>query len=112
MKRASDGHSPPPKRAAIVRLNVGGHHFKTTKDTLKCTYFAPFIEGRMGHAVDDEGRLFVDRSGEYFSHLLQFMRTSLCPKWSYVTRVKQELLCECDYFGLDHLAHRIRGETS
>ena len=96
-----------------MRLNIGGHRFDTTKDTLsKCTYFLPYLEGRMDHAVDDDGRLFVDRSGDCFSTILQFMRTSLCPQWSYVTQIKQELIAECDYFGLDHMGQRLRGETS
>ena len=78
MKRESEeGTGPPAKRAGVVRLNVGGRHFDTTKDTLsKCTYFAPYIEGRIDHATDEDGRLFIDRSGEYFSRILQFMRTS------------------------------------
>ena len=114
MKRASEGLTPPPKRATIVRLNTGGYHFETTKDTVsKCTYFLPYLEGRMDHAVDeDDGSLFVDRNGQFFGHLLQFMRTTLCPIWSYVTRNRQELPAECEYFGLEHMAHRIRGETS
>ena len=89
-------------------------HVVAQKDTLsKCTYFLPYLECRMDHAVDeDDGSFFVDRSGQFFGHLLQFMRTSLCPNCSYVARNKQGLLSECEYFGLDHVAHRIRGETS
>ena len=113
MKRTSEEPPPPPKRAAIICLNIGGQHFDTTRDTLsKCSYFIPYLEGRIDHATDNDGRLFIDRSGEYFGHPLQFMRTTLVPNWSYVTRAKQELLDECGYFGLKHMAHRIRGETS
>ena len=78
----------------------------------KCSYFIPYLEGRLDHATDENGRLFIDRCGQYFGHLIQFMRTGLVPNWSYVTRAKQELLDECDYFGLEHMGHRIRGETS
>ena len=68
MKREREEGSPP-KRAAVVRLNVGGQPFDTTQDTLKkCRYFFPYLEGHMDHATD-EGRLFLDRNGEYFSHI-------------------------------------------
>ena len=42
MKReGEDGSPPPPKRAAVVRLNVGGQHFDTTKDYIDGTYGEP-----------------------------------------------------------------------
>ena len=42
MKReGEDGSPPPPKRAAVVRLNVGGQHFDTTKDCNDGTYGEP-----------------------------------------------------------------------
>ena len=66
----------------------------------------------MDHATDEQGRLFLDRNGEYFSHILQFMRTTLCPTWAYIAQTRQNLLDECEYFGLEHLAQRLRGETS
>ena len=42
MKReGEDGSPPPPKRAAVVRLNVGGQHYDTTKDCNDGTYGEP-----------------------------------------------------------------------
>ena len=40
MKREREEGSPP-KRAAVVRLNVGGQHFDTTKDCNDGTYEEP-----------------------------------------------------------------------
>ena len=40
------------------------------------------------------------------------MRTTLCPNWAYVAQARQNLLDECEYFGLEHMAQRLRGETS
>ena len=40
MKREREEGSPP-KRAAVVRLNVGGQHFDTTKDCIDGTYGGP-----------------------------------------------------------------------
>jgi len=102
-----------PLAAPIVRLNVGGTSFDTTRDTLsKCRYFEPYLEGRIGHAVDDKGRLFVDRSGVLFGHLLEFMRTGLRPPQKLVEEIRDALLAECDYFGLDWMAHNLKGQIS
>ena len=76
MKRER-GEGSSPQMAAVVRLIVGGQPFDTTKDTLKkCRYFFPYLDGRMDHATDEQGRLSLDRDGEYFFHILQFMRTT------------------------------------
>ena len=40
MKREREEGSPP-KRAAVVRLNVGGQNFDTTKDCIDGTYEEP-----------------------------------------------------------------------
>ena len=40
MKREREEGSPP-KRAAVVRLNVGGQNFDTTKDCIDGTYGEP-----------------------------------------------------------------------
>ena len=65
----------------------------------------------MDHTTDEQGRLFLDRNGEYFSHILHFMRTTLCPTWAYIAQARQNLLHECEYFGLEHMAQTLRGET-
>lgn len=109
MKRTCDGQM----RAAIIRLNVGGRYFDTTKETLSMSsFFDALLGGRMGHSVDDQGRLFIDRSPDLFMHILQFMRTTQCPNQQFVRKHKQALLEECDYFGLDWMTHKIRGEIS
>ena len=110
MKRYCDGQ---PKRADVVRLNVGGHYFDTTKETLaKSSFFGALLEGGIGNSVDEQGRLFIDRSPELFIHLLHFMRTARCPNQQFVRRHRQALLEECDYFSLDWMKHKILGQTS
>ncbi len=87
--------------------------FDTTRDTLaKCACFGPFLEGRIGHAVNENGRLFIDRSGKLFAHLLEFMRAGARPPQQVVVQFKDALLEECKYFGLDAMAHALRGQIS
>ena len=62
MKRGCEIDATRHKRAAMVRLNVGGMRFDTTRDTLAhCEYVVAYLSGRMSHAEDSAGRLFIDR---------------------------------------------------
>ena len=105
MKRAAETHpTPPAMKAAIVRLNVGGRLFSTSRETLtKCAYFDPFLAGRILHATDDRGALFIDRSPELFRILLQYMRASTVPPQSALRTLKYDLLAECQFFRLPSL---------
>ena len=83
----------------MVSLNVGGRRFDTTKETLsRASYFLPYLEGhlsilptkylhhhhplqgRLDHAADEDGRLFIDRDPDVFAVLLQFMQRRLAKK--------------------------------
>ncbi len=109
MKRDCEGRTI----AEVIRLNVGGRHFDTTRETLSMAgYFEPYLNERIGHAVDEQGRLFVDRNGELFGHLLHFMRTTICPPRQFVIENKKALLEECAFFCLEYMEQRIRGEIS
>ena len=109
MEESPQGSVPAPN----VRLNVGGVTFDTTRDTLsKCRYFEPYLEGRFRQALDEDGRLFVDRSGALFGFLLDFMRTGRLPLQKVVAESKDALLEECEFFGLEWMAHTLRGMIS
>ena len=66
----------------------------------------------MEHAIDGEGRLFIDRDPDLFASLLQFMRAHTGPPQSYLKNHKEALLEECRFFGLHHMEDRLRGLTS
>ena len=101
-------------KAAIVRLNVGGRLFATSRETLtkSAAYFDPFLAGRLPHATDDSGALFIDRSPELFRIILQYMRASTVPPQSVLRTLKHDLLAECQFFGLPNLVDYFRGMTS
>ena len=70
----------PQCRASVIRLNVGGRAFDTTRETLVgCEFFRPILEGNIGSALDVNGRIFVDPSPELFTVLLQFLRSCQRP---------------------------------
>ena len=114
MKRAGTWEEGQHALAPTVKLNVGGVLFDTTRSTLaQCQYFEPVLERRLRHGtVDDQGRWFIDRDGKLFAHLLNYMRTRQRPTQKVVQEMRDQLLAECDFFGLDSLAKNLRGEVS
>lgn len=101
----------------IVRLNVGGVHFDTSRETLlfeSGTLFHRLLEEPglstsfpvVGAQRDADGRIFIDRDPELFRLLLQGMRGSLnVPMLSAAQR--ETLLAEAQYFQLGRLETRL-----
>lgn len=111
MKRARVSCAPPPR--GIVRLNVGGMLFQTTRETLSggSGFFASLLDFEGEGSKDENGDIFIDRSGELFSVILQSLRTSLRPPQREISLWKFQLLEECKFFVADDVAARISGQT-
>ncbi|XP_074648381.1 BTB/POZ domain-containing protein KCTD6-like [Tubulanus polymorphus] len=67
----------------VIVLNVGGVQYTTTLSTLSKyphSMLGVMFSGQFGSAsVDGQGNYFIDRDGETFKHVLNFLRTSqLC----------------------------------
>jgi hypothetical protein len=88
-----------------VLLNVGGHRFETSLQTLTsvpATYFASLFSGRFELELDAEGTYSIDRNGVHFRHILNFLRDAGSFKLSSeVTEgQKEELAVEAKFYGL------------
>ncbi len=88
----------------IVRLNVGGRHFTTTRTTL--TSFTYSVIGRMFSKpnptmLDEEGRYFIDRDGDAFVPVLEYLRSN---RYFDFGISKARVRAEAEFFGLDKLA--------
>mmetsp|Transcript_5110 Transcript_5110/g.14579 ORF Transcript_5110/g.14579 Transcript_5110/m.14579 type:complete len:277 (+) Transcript_5110:160-990(+) len=92
----------------VLAVNIGGRLFRTTSKTLRA---APFFDsmlrhiegGHLGMTMDEDGNLFVDRSGELFVHVLEYLRMG---RWLLGDRGTDfefvEALCrEAEFYGLD-----------
>jgi len=92
----------------VLTLNVGGQIFKTTASTVrKAPFFDSLVrhaeEGSLGTTVDAEGHLFVDRSGELFGYVLEYLRSGhwlLRDKGSDLEFV-EVLREEAEFYGLE-----------
>jgi hypothetical protein len=60
-----------------VELNVGGHRFETSVQVLRRvphTFFDAYFSGRYAQDVCTDGSIFIDRDGEHFVQILQYLR--------------------------------------
>ncbi|CDW56403.1 BTB [Trichuris trichiura] len=63
---------------AIIKLNVGGTHFTTSRNTLTWipdTFFTSLLSGRIPTLKDDSGAIFIDRDPKLFHIILNYMRS-------------------------------------
>jgi N-acetylneuraminic acid mutarotase len=63
-----------------VELNIGGFRFETSVQTLRRvphTFFDAYFSGRYAQDVCADGSIFVDRDGEHFGHILEYMRDGM-----------------------------------
>lgn len=81
MQSALATPNPAPASHEIVRLNVGGTRFYTTRQTLLASshnpnFFHGLLSGRMSTAMDETGAYFIDRDPEHFPAVLNYLRTN------------------------------------
>jgi hypothetical protein len=89
-----------------VELNIGGYHFETSVQALRRvphTFFDAYFSGRFAQDVCNDGSIFVDRDGEHFGHVLEYMRDGVvsvadlgaCPSVSLLRLLKREFGFYC-----------------
>jgi hypothetical protein len=100
-----------------VDLNIGGHHFRTSVQTLRRvpqTFFDAYFSGRYAQDVCDDGSIFVDRDGEHFGHVLEYMRDGHLVVASHGARPGVSLLRalkrEFGYYCVELFAEKQEGE--
>jgi hypothetical protein len=93
---------------SMIKLNVGGHMFTTTRTTLTRfpdTMLGAMFSGRHALVKDGNGAYFIDRNGRHFEPILDFLRA---PE-AYTQAVLQkkgdtsELEIKADFYGLKDL---------
>lgn len=93
----TDSRSAPQH---VVKLNVGGKRYETTRSTLmRSPYFQTMLSGRhAAPATTDDGCIFIDRDGTLFAPILAFLRGAR-PRVGALDRA--EVLEEAKYYCLD-----------
>eukprot|EP00794_Sanderia_malayensis_P010272 gene10271-11327_t len=89
---------------ATVKLNVGGHVYKTSLLTLKSdpdSMLAHMFSGRYSLDKSEDGEYFIDRDGDCFKYVLNYLRNKDVFVNDEETRL--QLLVEAEFYRIDGL---------
>lgn len=85
----------------VVKLNVGGTKYYTTKGTLvnpnSRNFFTGMFSGKFPTVKDKEGHLFIDRNGRLFEPILEYLRTG---KFHLFGFDKEQVEAEAFFYGV------------
>uniref|UniRef100_A0A4W3GXL7 Potassium channel tetramerization domain containing 14 n=1 Tax=Callorhinchus milii TaxID=7868 RepID=A0A4W3GXL7_CALMI len=84
--------TPDCSVSQVVSLNVGGHIYTSTLATLRKfprSRLSELVGSPTRHGSDSEGRLFIDRDGTHFRHVLDYLR-GLDPPAHLASEIYQE----------------------
>jgi hypothetical protein len=97
-----------------VKLDVGGVHFTTSLTTLMTepdSMLAAMFSGRHELEKDDDGRVFIDRDGELFKYVLQYLRERELDLFQLPSGVKQRLKREAAFYCLPKLEEKLGSDA-
>ncbi|KYQ91380.1 hypothetical protein DLAC_08336 [Tieghemostelium lacteum] len=86
----------------IIKLNVGGYKFFTTRETLSpSSFFNTLLNGNCGSSIDNDGFYFIDRDGDLFSPILSYLRTGI---FSLPNEISfEKIFSEIDFYRVEPL---------
>ncbi|KAK3106287.1 hypothetical protein FSP39_016957 [Pinctada imbricata] len=94
----------------IIRLNVGGITYMTTRDTL-CKYpdsmIGAMFRGELPSNVDQDGSYFIDRDGRLFQYVLNYLRSCQLALPCDFKEIDL-LICEADFYQIQPMIESLR----
>lgn len=94
-------------QSSPVHLNIGGHRFTTSLQTLrrdKDSMLATMFSGRHKLVQESDGSYFVDRDGTHFRHILNYLRDGFRADMLPQDEVSlREIVNEAQYYQLSDL---------
>jgi hypothetical protein len=92
----------------IVKINVGGTIFTTTKETLTAQKYT-ILAGLLNVERDENGEIFVDRNPKFFDMILDHLRGVDISKTvqNMTKQDRQDLLNEANYYCISSLRELI-----
>ena len=94
-----------------LKLNIGGHLFTTSLETMKKnpgSMFHAMFSGRFDAKPAEDGSYFTDRDGTHFRFILQYIRTGevVFPDDKVI---RKELLTEAEFYQIQGMIDELRG---
>ncbi len=96
----------------IIKLNIGGDHFTTSKSTLMkhepTMLSTMFSSSNFKLTTDAEGYYFIDRNGKYFEYILKFLRDDKVNIEHLKKHQINDLIDEANFYMLESLINYIK----
>ena len=95
---------------SIVKLNVGGHYFTTSLQTLTKdpnSMLAAMFSGKFEMEPRGDGAFFIDRDGTHFRFILNFLRTGKLTLPDGATFLK-ELAEEAEFYQIQGILDKLK----
>nr|XP_054758380.1 BTB/POZ domain-containing protein KCTD3-like [Lytechinus pictus] len=91
----------------LIKLNVGGTRFSTSRQTLTWipdSFFSSLLSGRISSVKDETGAIFIDRDPSFFVPILNYLRTKeLNIKGFDIQALKHE----AEFYGISPLVKKL-----
>lgn len=98
---------------SILKLNVGGHYFTTSPQTLTKdpdSMLAIMFSGKYGMKRGEDGAIFIDRDGTHFRFILNYLRTGKITLPEGGTALK-ELMEEAEFYQIQGILDELKSLT-
>ena len=92
-----------------IKLQVGDHAFTTSRETLcmrKGSMLEAMFSGRHSIKPEEDGSIFIDRDGEHFKLILNYLRDGKLPS-GLSNDTREALAAEAEYYQLEDLVERL-----
>ena len=96
--------------SSTVKLNVGGHHFTTSVQTLTKdpnSMLAAMFSGKFDMKPSEDGTFFIDRDGTHFRFILNYLRSGelVLPEGA---TCHKELDAEANFYQIQGIVNQIK----
>ncbi|CAE7258108.1 KCTD21 [Symbiodinium natans] len=105
------GEAAESERPSVVKLNVGGRHYVAAASTLTSQggMLAAMLQGPYSSAELVDGAFFIDRDGEVFRYILEYLRCGMVEVPPTMPKgLLKKIEREADFFAFPGLVRYIR----
>ena len=99
--------------SSTVKLNVGGHFFTTSRQTLTKdpnSMLAIMFSGKFDMKPSEDGTMFIDRDGTHFRFILNYLRSGKLTLPEGSTALK-ELMEEAEFYQIQGILDELKSVT-
>ena len=101
----------------MIQLNVGGWKFATTLTSLRAekgSVLEKMFSENFTLSRDSDGAVFIDRSGEHFNYILDYLRGNIVgiDDILFDENIRTKLIKEAEYYQLEGMKNILAFKSS